>query len=96
MSKGESCRGLGTTAHGVIYGGKNAFTGPTLAGCTLSPKTLTIQFNATLLRGDGVGVQLQKYGESVYTPHHPRAPCSGDGFRPLSACCWSQHRPERT
>lgn len=51
---------LGTAAYGVVYGGKNAFTGPTLAGCTVSsPKTLTIQFNETLLRDDAI--MLQKY-----------------------------------
>ena len=60
---------LGTAAYGVVYGGTKAHTGPTLAGCALSPKTLTIQFNGTLLRGDAV--TLQKYGESVYTPYNP-------------------------
>lgn len=68
-NKGPVGDRLGTAAYGVVYGGKNAFTGPTLAGCVLSPKTLTIQFNTTLLRGDGV--TLQKYGESVYTPYNP-------------------------
>ena len=60
---------LGTAAFNVVYGGKKAFTGPTLAGCLLTPKTLMIKFNDSLLRGDGV--TLQKYGDSIYTPYNP-------------------------
>lgn len=43
---------LGTAAYNTVYGGKNAFTGPTLSGCSASGSTLTINFNTTLLRGD--------------------------------------------
>eukprot|EP00463_Aulacantha_scolymantha_P000328 TRINITY_DN1198_c0_g1_i1.p1 TRINITY_DN1198_c0_g1~~TRINITY_DN1198_c0_g1_i1.p1 ORF type:complete len:248 (-),score=11.19 TRINITY_DN1198_c0_g1_i1:243-986(-) len=43
---------LGTAAFNTVYGGKDAFTGPTLAGCTLDSTTLEIQFNVTLLRKD--------------------------------------------
>eukprot|EP01052_Picozoa_sp_SAG31_P017616 SAG31_NODE_1213_length_9359_cov_4.298164_11_plen_348_part_00 len=60
---------LGTAAYNLVYGGTNAFTGPTLAGCVLSPQKLTIKFNSTLLRGDSI--TLQKYGPSIYTPYHP-------------------------
>lgn len=60
---------LGTAAYGTVYDGKKAFTGPTLAGCALAAKTLTIKFNDSLLRGDSVA--LQKYGESIYTPYNP-------------------------
>ena len=60
---------LGSAAYNTVYGGKGAFTGPTLAGCALTAKTLTLKFNVSLLRGDSI--TLQKYGDSIYTPYHP-------------------------
>eukprot|EP01047_Picozoa_sp_COSAG01_P001495 COSAG01_NODE_34_length_34978_cov_45.798475_22_plen_224_part_00 len=50
------------------YGGQRAFTGPTLAGCTLDAKFLTIKFDATLLRGDTVVVQ--NYSKPNFTPYY--------------------------
>ena len=51
---------LAAAAYNSVYGGKVAATGPTLASCALaaaqagSAATLTIEFNATLLRGEKV------------------------------------------
>jgi hypothetical protein len=72
---------LATAAFNTVYGGKAAFTGPTLVGCALSStagttttvssssaSTLTIQFDTTLLRGDTV--VLQGYGEPNFTPYY--------------------------
>ena len=42
-----------------MYGGKGAFTGPTVSGCSLSNGKLTVMFNTSLLKGDKV--VLQKY-----------------------------------
>lgn len=47
-------RRLAQAAHVSIYGGDGPATGPVLAGCSLAGDTLTLTFNATLLRGDGV------------------------------------------
>lgn len=43
---------LGIAAFNTVYGGSKAYTGPTLAGCTMDNNVLTVQFNTTLLRGD--------------------------------------------
>jgi hypothetical protein len=45
---------LGTAAYNTIYGGKKAFTGPTLAGCGVAAgsKTLTVEFDLKLLAGN--------------------------------------------
>jgi len=52
-------------AYNTIYGGSGAFTGPTLSSCATSGTSLTIQFNATLLRGDTLALQsLQRAGGS--------------------------------
>ena len=48
---------LGTAAYNTVYGGRKAFTGPTLAGCQTDGKSLTIEFDAPLLRGDTVVVR---------------------------------------
>eukprot|EP00041_Stephanoeca_diplocostata_P003986 m.39872 g.39872 ORF g.39872 m.39872 type:complete len:692 (+) comp14765_c0_seq1:111-2186(+) len=48
---------LAIAAHGVVYGGSKAFTGPTVSGCSVSGTSLTVTFNTTLLRGDSVVVQ---------------------------------------
>jgi len=55
---------LGQAAYNLFYGGKGAYTGPTISGCSLSNgKTLTIAFNTSLLAGDKV--VLQKYGKGT-------------------------------
>jgi hypothetical protein len=54
---------LAQAYHNLVGGGSAAFTGPTVAGCTAAALTLppggsgsiTVVFNATLLRGDTVG-----------------------------------------
>jgi Carbohydrate esterase, sialic acid-specific acetylesterase len=43
---------LGVAAYNLIYGGKEAYTGPTLQGCSIKDKVLEIRFNVTLLMGD--------------------------------------------
>ena len=49
----------------TIYGGAGAFTGPTLSGCSSDSAQLTVQFNASLLRGDTLALQsLQRAGGS--------------------------------
>lgn len=45
---------LGRAALNTVYGGAAAFTGPTLAGCSLDANGLTVTFNASLLRGDSL------------------------------------------
>jgi hypothetical protein len=50
------------------YGGKQSFTGPTLSGCSLDSKSLTINFDPTMLRGDKV--VLQNYSKPVFTPYY--------------------------
>ena len=51
--------------YNTIYGGTGAFTGPTLAGCSADAATLTLTFNASLLRGDTLALQpLQAAGGS--------------------------------
>ena len=47
---------LGTAAFNTVYGGSKAYTGPTLSGCSYAAKSLTIEFNTSLLRGDEVTV----------------------------------------
>ena len=48
---------LGRAAYNTIYGGTRAYTGPTLAGCSLEGGKLTIRFNTTLLRDDQLKLQ---------------------------------------
>ena len=56
---------LGRAMLNTVYGGAGAFTGPTLAGCAASAATLTVQFNASLLRGDTLALQpLKRAGGS--------------------------------
>lgn len=50
------------------YGGNDSFTGPTLLGCSLDSKVLTIEFDTTMLRGDKV--VLQNYSKPVFTPYY--------------------------
>eukprot|EP00041_Stephanoeca_diplocostata_P008440 m.125345 g.125345 ORF g.125345 m.125345 type:complete len:736 (-) comp17323_c0_seq1:544-2751(-) len=58
---------LARAAFNTVYGGTAAYTGPVLAGCTLSASTLTIAFNTSLLRGDRVA--LQPYATPNFTPY---------------------------
>lgn len=53
-SKSEVGQRLAIAAHNLFYGGKEAYTGPTLQGCSVNrnERVLEIQFNATLMRGD--------------------------------------------
>jgi hypothetical protein len=51
---------LGRAMVNTVYGGTGAFTGPTLAGCATAGATLTVQFNASLLRGDTLALQPLK------------------------------------
>ena len=51
---------LGRAMLNTVYGGAGAFTGPTLASCTASASTLTVQFNTSLLRGDTLALQPLK------------------------------------
>eukprot|EP00729_Bicosta_minor_P013526 gene13526-11065_t len=52
---------LGTAAYNTVYGGKDSYTGPTLAGCSVASSTkLLIQFNATLLGGDSLKLNPAK------------------------------------
>ena len=56
---------LGVAMANTVYGGTEAFTGPTLSSCSSAAGSLTIQFNATLLRGDTLALQsLQRAGGS--------------------------------
>jgi sialate O-acetylesterase len=48
---------LGIAAFNTVYGGTNAFTGPTLEGCSLHDDGLEIFFNSALLRGDKLVIQ---------------------------------------
>eukprot|EP01079_Euglenida_sp_SAG-EU17-18_P002619 gene2619-3312_t len=43
---------LATAAANLVYGGKGAYTGPTLSGCTQSQTSLQLDFAKDLLRGD--------------------------------------------
>jgi hypothetical protein len=46
---------LGIAAYNLFYGGREAFTGPTIQGCSLEgSEILEIRFNKTLLRGDSI------------------------------------------
>ena len=51
-SKKEVGDRLGRAAYNTVYGGSGAATGPTLSSCAVTGSALTINFNATLLRGD--------------------------------------------
>eukprot|EP00039_Didymoeca_costata_P020170 m.340304 g.340304 ORF g.340304 m.340304 type:complete len:677 (+) comp19230_c0_seq1:26-2056(+) len=63
---------LSTAALNTVYGGTEAYTGPTLAGCQLDSSALTIEFNKDLLRGESVA--LQPYANPNFTPYfHGRA-----------------------
>lgn len=54
---------LARSAYMHVYGGSGAATGPTLSGCTADAKTLTIEFNTTLLAGEKV--MLNPYNSSL-------------------------------
>ena len=49
---------LALAAMGVAFDGKQPYAGPTISGCTYGgAKTLTVEYNSTLLRGGAVGVK---------------------------------------
>lgn len=56
---------LAKAAFNTVYGGKQAYTGPTIAGCALGSDAaeLTIKFDATLLAGSKV--EVQEYNRSL-------------------------------
>ncbi|CAB9525804.1 Sialate O-acetylesterase [Seminavis robusta] len=64
---------LGTAAYNLIYGGKEAYTGPTLQGCSFKNNILEIRFNKTLMRGD-----------QLATPVIPPALPKPERFHPLA------------
>lgn len=49
-------RRLAQAAFVTAYGGPGPASGPVLSGCRLEGSTLTLTFNATLLRGESVAV----------------------------------------
>jgi hypothetical protein len=58
---------LGRAMYNTVYGGSGAFTGPTLSRCSLAGdgSTLSVEFNASLLRGDLLALQdIQRAGGS--------------------------------
>lgn len=59
---------LARAAFNTVYGGGGSFTGPTLAGCTLTATKLTIRFDEALLNGDSVVVK--EYAEPNFTPYY--------------------------
>jgi len=67
-SKRPVGRRLATAAFNTVYGGKAAFSGPVLSGCTLSDTTLTIDFNESMLRGDRL--VLQPFAKPNFTPYY--------------------------
>jgi hypothetical protein len=56
-SKKEVGDRLGAAAAALVYGGKGAYTGPTLSSCAVSGNALSVQFNVSLLRGDTLLLQ---------------------------------------
>jgi hypothetical protein len=44
----------GTAAYNTVYGGKGAYTGPTLSGCTVTGSSIVVEFNTSLLAGDAL------------------------------------------
>eukprot|EP00039_Didymoeca_costata_P023336 m.6756 g.6756 ORF g.6756 m.6756 type:complete len:756 (+) comp3578_c0_seq2:14-2281(+) len=59
---------LGTAAFNTVYGGKGAFTGPTLSGCTINASSLIVNFNESLLAGDSLKLNPAK--PSYYLTGH--------------------------
>lgn len=81
---------LGAAAYNTVYGGKKAYTGPTLAGCTLgAADSLIIDFNTSAALSGDTPLQLKpikpavaltglktigKYGSPIYYTEHSWAP----------------------
>ena len=65
---------LAVAAFNSVYGGSEAMTGPTLSSCAVNTNvaTLTVQFNAKLLRGDTV--VLNPYNSSLNNEVAPPPP----------------------
>lgn len=53
----EVGRRLATAAYNLLFGGEQAFTGPTISGCHLSGNTIEVTFNSSLLRNEKVVVR---------------------------------------
>lgn len=68
---------LATAYYNTLAGGKSAYTGPTLAGCTATAETLHITFNTSLLRGDTLTINA--WGEP-YTPPVRHASSMGGSY----------------
>ena len=66
---------LATAYYNTLGGGKAAFTGPTLSGCTLQDSTLHIEFNASLLAGDKV--HINPWGQPYTAPVRHASPEGG-------------------
>ena len=65
-SKTQVGERLATAYYNTIGGGKGAFTGPTLAGCSAAADELHITFNASLLVGDTL--KINKWGQPYLPP----------------------------
>mmetsp|Transcript_25441 Transcript_25441/g.76691 ORF Transcript_25441/g.76691 Transcript_25441/m.76691 type:complete len:695 (-) Transcript_25441:14-2098(-) len=65
---------LAPGAFNLGYGGAGAATGPTLSGCTVESKSLTIDFNTTLLAGDKVVLNPYNSALNNPTPDPPQVP----------------------
>ena len=48
---------LAQAATNLLFGGKGAYAGPTLSGCSVAGNEITLKFNTTLLRGGSVSVK---------------------------------------
>ena len=61
---------LAAGAFNLVYGGSGASTGPTLSSCTVAEKSLTVEFNATLLAGESI--VLHSYNSALNNEVAPR------------------------
>ncbi len=87
-SKRPVAERLATSAYKHVYGGSGAGTGPTLSGCSLDDKALTIEFNTTLLAGETV--QLNSYNSSLnnFVAQPPEVPTDIEAcYRAVKAVC---------
>ena len=66
---------LATAYYNTLGGGKGAWVGPTLSGCTVDADSLHIMFNTTLLMGDTL--KINKWGEPYLPPVRHASPYGG-------------------
>tara|TARA_B110000208_G_scaffold133620_1_gene161728 strand:+ start:1660 stop:2250 length:591 start_codon:yes stop_codon:yes gene_type:complete len=66
---------LATAYYNTLGGGKGAWVGPTLSGCTADADSLHIMFNTTLLMGDTL--KINKWGEPYLPPVRHASPYGG-------------------